>query len=146
MIGIKTFDSPLYTGSPIGTDTSWCATLQYAVSNKLTYKAISGHLDLIKMHCPSPKNCPPSLYKPKKHFSNSGCTHYLCSSCMDKVSGSCCKQQCHYPAIWTPPQTDMPGYVAHRAASSLKLNVHAQKYTYVSTSAALTCLLLLWKG
>ncbi len=96
--GIGSFGSPLYAGAPISTDASWCAIMQYAVSNKLTYKATTDLLDLMKIHCPSPNNLPTSFYKLKKHFStlNSGCTYYnFCASCLEEVPGKkCSSRQC----------------------------------------------------
>ena len=41
--------SLLFNGSTINTSTSWYSIMHYAVSNKLSYKAIEELIDLIKV-------------------------------------------------------------------------------------------------
>ena len=61
---------PLYNGASLSlsAETSSWAIMQFAISNKLTYSAISELFELIKLHCPAPHSCVRNLYKLKKQF------------------------------------------------------------------------------
>ena len=88
---------PLYCGARLTTESSWCAIMQFAISHKLTYAALSGLIELIQAHCPLPNKCPSSVYRLKKHFSHlsNGCKHYkFCSSCLEEVNGKTCTSRC----------------------------------------------------
>ncbi len=90
---MRAASEPLFPGAPLTTEASWCAIMQFAISHKLTYTALSELADLIKAHCPSPNNCPSSVYKLKKHFSylTEGCNHYrFCSACLTMIEGKTC--------------------------------------------------------
>ena len=88
---------PLYNGASLSAETSSWAIMQFAISNKLTYSAISELLELIKLHCPAPNSCVRSLYKLKKQFNrDSDCQkfHY-CSKCMAEldIKAKCCSRR-----------------------------------------------------
>ena len=48
---------PLYDGALLSAEASSWAIMQFAISNKLTYSAISELLELVKLHCPAPNTC-----------------------------------------------------------------------------------------
>ena len=65
---------PLYNGASLSlsAETSSWAIMQFPISNKLTYSAISELLELIKLHCPATKSCVRNLYKLKQQFNQDG--------------------------------------------------------------------------
>ena len=90
---------PLYDGAPISQTASWLSIYQYAVSNRLTDHATMQLLDLIKIHCPSPSFCAPSLYKLKRKLGKvDGLEeHTYCSECTAEIPNhlkNCPKRMC----------------------------------------------------
>ena len=90
---IKKMNKCLYDGSPLSADMSWCTIMYFAVKNRLSYSALEELLELVKLHCPSPNVCPPSLYKFKAYF-NFLLQDYsylkFCSNCMAEVQHEAC--------------------------------------------------------
>ena len=87
---------PLYNSASLSAETSSWAIMQFAISNKLTYSAISELLELIKLHYPAPNPCVRSLYMLKKQFNQqSECQKFHYSSkCMAEldIKAKCCSQ------------------------------------------------------
>ena len=87
---------PLYNGASLSAETSSWAIMQFAISNKLTYSAISEPLELIKLHCPASNSCVRSLYMLKKQFNqHSECqTFNYSSKCMAEldIKAKCCSR------------------------------------------------------
>lgn len=90
--------TPLYTGAPLSNEASWLSIYHYAVSNQLTDRATRQLLDLVRIHCPSPNSCPPSLYKLKKQYHVGFIeSSQFCSGCMSEVPKDhkrCLKREC----------------------------------------------------
>lgn len=79
---------PLYEGSALTAHSSSVLILQYKMRHQLTEEALADLLQLIKMHCPIPNQCPASVFLLKKHFPNLNYTvqlHHYCSRCMQGV-------------------------------------------------------------
>ena len=99
----------LYDGAAINAKSSWLAILNYAVSNKLTYRAIEELISLVSVHCPDPNLCPPSLYKLKKYFQSMDKSTIIqyCSNCFGQLpdempcpKASCIKAKACYLALF----------------------------------------------
>lgn len=95
-------DPPLYDGAPITLSSSNLLIMQYKMRHKLTDEGLADLLQLLKLHCPSPNHCLPSIYYFKKHFRDLDCPiqfHYFCSSCYQAVSepqaSRCPNPLCH---------------------------------------------------
>ena len=53
--GFHANPAPLFSGANISVEASYCALLQYAVTNHLSFNALSQLIELIKIHCPQAK-------------------------------------------------------------------------------------------
>ena len=67
---------PLYEGSALTCASNSILMLKYAMKHNITKDALADLLDLIKLHCPKPNTCPPTLYYFNKQFQN---LYYPCS-------------------------------------------------------------------
>lgn len=89
---------PLYPGAPLSIKASWLSIYQYAASNRLTDHATQQLLDLMRIHCPEPNSCPPSLHKLKKELGSNDdiISLYYCSNCLKNIttSGVCSGRGC----------------------------------------------------
>ena len=78
----------LFFNCPLSADASYVLTTKFKLRHNLTDQALSDLLDLLKLHCPSPNLCLPSLYLFNKQFE---CLkyplkfHYYCCKCLQEV-------------------------------------------------------------
>ncbi len=89
-------DPPLYNGAPVTLSTSKVMIMQYKIRHNLTDEGLADLLQLLRLHCPTPSHCVPSVYHFKKQFQNMKLPikfHYFCSSCLQSVddADTCCK-------------------------------------------------------
>lgn len=131
MPSFKKLSQPLYNGSAINADTSWCTVMHCAVKNKLPYSALESIIDLIQVHCPKPNMFPTSLYKLKTHFNYvlHGCTYLkYCDNCMAEVDGVCPNAAC----------TRVKAKISYYALLPIKERL---KEIFVTTRCKTTCML-----
>ena len=79
---------PLYEGSSLTVPTSSVLIMKYALRHSLTQEALADLLRLVKLHCPSPNQCPSSLYQFNKEFRDLHypiVLHHFCSACLHVV-------------------------------------------------------------
>ena len=79
---------PLYEGSSLTVPTSSVLIMKFALRHKLTQEALADLLRLVKLHCPSPNQCPSSLYQFNKEFRDLHypiVLHHFCSACLHVV-------------------------------------------------------------
>ena len=91
------FQEPLFDGSAINTDTSWCTIMYCAIKNKLPYTVLESILGLVQLHCPVPNQIPTSLYKLKTRFNYllHGCSYFkYCNNCMAQIEQHCSNAAC----------------------------------------------------
>ena len=84
-------DNPLFQGCPLTVTSSSVLIMQYKMRHNLTNVAIVDLLKLLKLHCPNPNQCVPSLYMLNKRFIELKYKiklHYFCSSCLQEVTDS----------------------------------------------------------
>lgn len=91
-------DSPLYSGASLTVPSSSNLIMQYKMRHSLTDQGLADLLHLLRLHCPTPNHCIPSLYLFKKPFREMKYPisfHYYCSSCLQNVcdGDSFCKNQ-----------------------------------------------------
>ena len=98
---LSTDDTDLiYNGAPLTVATSSIMVMQYKLRHKLTDQAVADLLHLLKLHCPNPNQCVPSVYHLKKRFQDVNFSikfHYFCSNCLQGVEKSdthCTNQLC----------------------------------------------------
>ena len=92
----------LYDGSSLTTSSSTVLIMKYKMRHNLTEDALADLLQLIKLHCPMPNQCPSSVYQFKKHFPDLQypiIMHYFCTRCLHAVanvteSRICSNAQC----------------------------------------------------
>ena len=53
----------LYSGSNLTVCAAYCAIMKYSSNNNLSYAAIEGLIELLKIICPQPNKLPSSWYK-----------------------------------------------------------------------------------
>ena len=100
-------DCPLYSGASLTVSSSNILIMQYKMRHNLTDQALADLLHLLRLHCPTPNHCVPSIYhfeKPFQRMKYPILFHYFCSSCLQGVSDSdsFCKNQlcrCELKAI-----------------------------------------------
>lgn len=91
---------PLYDGASLTVSSSNILIMQYKMRHSLTDQALTDLLHLLRLHCPTPNHCAPSIYHFKKHFQGMKYPvtfHYYCSSCLEGVGDSdlfCSNQLC----------------------------------------------------
>lgn len=80
----------LYDGAPLTLSASNLLIMQFKMRHNLTDGCVSDLLKLLKLHCPSPNNCAPSLYHFKNHFRGKGSVtmkfHYFCNDCLQAIN------------------------------------------------------------
>lgn len=90
-------DPPLYDGAPLTLSSSNVLIMQYKMRHKLTDESLDDLLQLLRLHCPTPNHCLPSIYYFKKHFRDLECPmqfHYFCSSCYQEICEPQSSQRC----------------------------------------------------
>ena len=58
---------PLYEGAELSVCASSVLVMKYMMKHNLTQEAL-GDLSLLRIHCPAPNQCPPSVYMFRKQF------------------------------------------------------------------------------
>lgn len=84
----------LYEGSALTSLSSSLLIFQYKMRHQLTEAALADLLQLIQMHCPSPNQCPASVFQLNKHFPDMNYKvqlHHFCSRCMQSINIGCHK-------------------------------------------------------
>lgn len=87
---------PLYDGLSSSTFGAHIAIMQFALRHKLTFSAIDGLLDLLRLLCPQPNHLPSSLYKFKQFFKKFQVKcekQTLCGQCNAPI----CENRCPTP-------------------------------------------------
>ena len=85
---VSTDDRPLYDGAPLTVSASGILIMQYKMRHKLTSESVADLLELLRLHCPTPNYCIPSMYHFKKQFRSLAHPiqfHYFCSNCLQSV-------------------------------------------------------------
>ena len=92
--------SRLYEGSALSVCASNVLIMKYKLKHNLTQDALGDLLSLLRIHCPSPNECPPSVYKFRKHFGQLKYpinSHHFCSSCLWSIDDLSQVQSCPNP-------------------------------------------------
>lgn len=82
-------DEPLYEESLVSKCEGWDLIMSFAISNRLSYNAITNLLDLLYRLLPSPNNLPSSIYKLKKYYEEkkeSFVKKFYCSECSEELT------------------------------------------------------------
>lgn len=79
---------PLFDGVPCTQSTSNVLIMQYKMRHRLTDEGLADLLQLLKLRCPTPNSCLPSIYYFKKQFSSITCPvqfHHYGSNCFQSI-------------------------------------------------------------
>ena len=88
----------LYEGSVQTAYSSSVLLLQYKMRHRLTDEALEDLLQIIQMHCPSPNQCPTSVYKLNKFFPQMTYQielHHFCSQCRESIDSESKNNACN---------------------------------------------------
>ena len=91
---------PLYEGSSLTCASSCILLMKYAMKHNITKDALADLLELVRLHCPKPNTCPPTLYYFNKQFENLKYPvkfHYFCSECFYDVTDPHSRTGCGNP-------------------------------------------------
>ena len=78
----------LYEGSTLTTSASSLLVMQFKRYQFMSKEGVGNLLRLIRLHCPSPNQCPSSLYLFNQQFQEAKLSvipHYFCSTCLQKI-------------------------------------------------------------
>ena len=120
---------PLYNGSTVTVCGAYLCIMKYAITAKLSYKAIQGLLNLLQVICPSSNKLPKSLHKLKMFFRKytAPCTSSkVCSKCSTPCQGPSKQTNCEKCSS----ATELGNFIHIHIAKSLE--------TIVSSKSELT--------
>lgn len=89
-------DSGIFDGSPLSVSASGLLIMQFKQRHQLTKEGLGDLIRLIRLHLPTPNQCPPSLYLFNKQFQEAKLSiilHYFCAMCLQELADntiSCC--------------------------------------------------------
>ncbi len=97
---MTTNDDLLYDGAPLTVPASGVLIMQYKMRHKLTDESVADLLELLRLHCPTPNCCIPSMYHFKKQFRSLVRPiqfHYFCSNCLQPADEQQSSTVCSNP-------------------------------------------------
>ena len=82
-------DCEIFDGSPLSVSASSLLIVQFKQRYQLTKEGLGDLLRLIRLHLPTPNQCPSSLYLFNKQFQEAKLSiifHYFCATCLQKLA------------------------------------------------------------